>query len=103
MGANTFNKTDTRIAFPGYNSITRGQMRDWFDSSLNFISGPQFAASSSTSISWNTGTVDGGNFARVDGLGNHYACCTGRTRPAPSIPRSSTSATTTGTGCSRST
>ena len=72
VGANIFAANDAGLAFPSYNGLTRGQLRNAYDTALNFISGPQFVQSSSTSISWNTGSVLNGDFSRADGQGNHY-------------------------------
>ncbi|MCB9559102.1 MAG: PKD domain-containing protein [Kofleriaceae bacterium] len=72
VGANTFDATDTRIAFPGYSTITRGALRTHHDAILNFI-GNRFLTGYSGSIGWNTGFVTGGDFSRVDGQGTHYA------------------------------
>ncbi|HVV82358.1 MAG TPA: PKD domain-containing protein, partial [Kofleriaceae bacterium] len=70
--ANAFATNDGRVAFPSYNGITRAQLRQMYDSTLTFISGAQFANSQSTDIGWNVGTVEGNDFGRVDGHGNHY-------------------------------
>jgi hypothetical protein len=71
VGANKYTTTDTRIAFPGYSGTTFGQLRTLYDSTTTFIV-TQWAGSQSTTIGYNTGFVDGGNFDRVDGRGNHY-------------------------------
>lgn len=71
VGANAFAAADTRLAFPGYSGITRGQLRAQYESSLTFIS-TNFAGTSAGQNNWNMGFVEGGNFGRVDGRGNHY-------------------------------
>ncbi|MBP6847592.1 MAG: PKD domain-containing protein, partial [Kofleriaceae bacterium] len=59
------------VAFPSYNGITRGQLRALYNTSLQFIN-TNFALTSTGQNSWNMGFVEGGNFGRVDGRGNHY-------------------------------
>ncbi|MBK7073894.1 MAG: PKD domain-containing protein [Myxococcales bacterium] len=71
VGANQFDAADTRVAFPSYNGITRGQLRALYNTSLQFIN-TNFALTSTGQNSWNMGFVEGGNFGRVDGRGNHY-------------------------------
>jgi hypothetical protein len=69
FGANTFDPADTRLSFPGYNAVTRGQLRAQFDSTLTFISNA-FLLTSAGSFSWDMGFVEGGDFGRTDGRGN---------------------------------
>ncbi len=71
VGANQFDAADTRVAFPSYNGITRGQLRALYNTSLQFIN-TNFALTSTGQNSWNMGFVESGNFGRVDGRGNHY-------------------------------
>jgi PKD repeat protein len=69
--ANQFNSADTRLAFPGYNSITRGNLRSWYDSSQTFITNT-FSSVVAGSSGWNQGFVVNGDFGRTDGQGCHY-------------------------------
>jgi hypothetical protein len=69
FGANTFAPADTRLAFPSYNALTRGQLRTQFDSTLTFISNA-FLGTSAGQLSWDMGFVEGGDFGRTDGRGN---------------------------------
>lgn len=71
VGANQYDLADTRVAFPGYNSLSRGRLRSLYDTTLKFISN-NFALTSAGQNSWNMGFVEAGNFGRVDGRGNHY-------------------------------
>lgn len=72
VGANGFATNDSRLAFPGYNAVTRGQLRSQFNSSLVFITNV-FLSTSAGQNNWDTGFVEGGNFGRVDGAGNHWS------------------------------
>jgi MYXO-CTERM domain-containing protein len=72
VGANANDATDTRLAFPSYSGITRGQLRTQFDGALLWIE-TVFSATTPSSIDWDLGFVEGGNFDRVDGLGDHWA------------------------------
>ncbi len=69
FGANTFDPSDTRLSFPSYHQITRGQLRTQFDSTLTFISNA-FLLTSAGQVSWDMGFVEGGDFGRTDGRGN---------------------------------
>ena len=69
--ANQFAAADGRVAFPGYNGITQGNLRGWYDSSQTYINAV-FASNIADSQGYNQGFVGGGNFDRVDGLGCHY-------------------------------
>lgn len=71
VGSNTYSASDTRVAFPSYSAVTRGQLRAQYDTTLAFISG-NFNGSSAGQNAWNMGFVTGGNFGRLDGQGNHY-------------------------------
>lgn len=71
LGANLAPTTDTRVAFPGYSSLTRGQLRGHYDTSLVFIANV-FSSLSPGLNNWDTGFVTGGDFSRTDGLGNYF-------------------------------
>ena len=71
-GANTFSSTDTRLAFPSYNAITRGQLRAQYDATLVFIN-TAFNLSVPGSYGWDTGFVEGADFTRTDGHGDHWS------------------------------
>lgn len=71
VGSNQFDAADTRVAFPSYNGITRGQLRALYNTSLQFISA-NFLGTSAGQNNWNMGFVEAGNFGRLDGRGNHY-------------------------------
>jgi len=71
VGANTFTTTDSRIAFPSYNGLTRGMLRTWYNGNLTYIANT-FSGTTSTGTGWNRGFVEGGDFGRTDGHGNHY-------------------------------
>jgi hypothetical protein len=76
VGGNTFATTDSRLAFPGYSlnvNPTLGQLRSQYNSTMVFITNT-FNLSVAGMSNWNTDFVgSGGNFDRVDGMGNHYA------------------------------
>jgi hypothetical protein len=69
FGANTFDRSDARLAFPSYNALKRGQLRTQFDSTLTFITNA-FSGTTAGQISWDMGFVEGGNFSRADGRAN---------------------------------
>jgi len=71
-GANTFSTADTRLAFPGHNAITRGQLRTQYDATLTFIA-TAFNLTVPGSFNWDTGFVEGANFGRLDGRGDHWS------------------------------
>jgi uncharacterized protein (TIGR03382 family) len=71
LNANQFATNDGRLAFPSYNGITRGNLRGWYDTSLQYIVAG-FAADNSGYTQWNRGFVVNGDFSRVDGQGCHY-------------------------------
>ena len=71
LGGNTFPAGDTRLAFPSYNAMTRGQLRTWFDGSLAFITAA-FNLTVPGSIGWDLGFVEEADFARTDGFGDHW-------------------------------
>lgn len=72
VGANAFLTADTRLAFPGYSGLTRGQLRGFYDSSLIFINAV-FNTTSNGQNGWDTGFVEAGDFGRVDGLADHWS------------------------------
>ncbi len=73
MGGNQYAANDPRIAFPGYSGTTRGNLRTQFDSSLVYIGNIFTGSVSGTHGCWNSGVIGGGDFADVNGNGNHYA------------------------------
>jgi hypothetical protein len=73
VGSNLFAPGDTRVAFPGYSGVTRGTLRDNYNTSLTFIGNVFTTNVNGQNGCWNSGIVNAGNYARVDGLGNHYA------------------------------
>lgn len=73
IGANTFDAADGRVAFPSYSNTTRGQIRQLYNTSLTFIGNTFTTPTNGQNGAWNSGFVEGGNFARTDGLGDHYA------------------------------
>lgn len=75
LGANLMSTADSRLAFPGQaNAVnpTRGQLRSLYDAKLTFI-GNTFSTGAPGMVNWDTAFVTGGNFARLDGEGNHNA------------------------------
>jgi len=71
-GANAFSASDTRLAFPSYNGVTRGQLRSQYDATLTFI-GNAFNLTVPGSFGWDAGFVEGADFTRVDGRGDHWS------------------------------
>ena len=74
VGANTFDAADTRLAFPGYNSLTRGALRTHHDQTLAFINA-NFNSGYNGSIGWNQSFTLGNaqGFANTVNAGNLYA------------------------------
>lgn len=72
LEANTFSASDTRLAFPGYTAVTRGQLRSLHDSSLVFIT-QVFNSTSTGQNNWDIGFVEAADYGRVDGHGNHWS------------------------------
>ncbi len=74
VGANHFGTGDIRAAFPGYSWISplRLQFRSRYDATLVFITNV-FTSVSNSSIGWDMGFVEGGDFTRTDGKGDHWA------------------------------
>ncbi|HVV88382.1 MAG TPA: PKD domain-containing protein [Kofleriaceae bacterium] len=72
VNANQFTNTDSRLAFPSYSgSITRGNLKTWYDSSQQFINAA-FTQNLGDSQGFTEGFVLAGDFGRVDGKGCHY-------------------------------
>ncbi len=76
-GASSFDPADTRIAFPGYSALTRGEVRTLYNEYLAFI-GNNWLNIVTGNIGWNQGLwePDGNGMAdwtRTDMMGNHYA------------------------------
>jgi PKD repeat protein len=76
-GANGYDAGDTRLAFPSYNGLTRGQLRTQYGLIRAFIDAA-FNSYSTGSIGWDYGFAAPGisglaDFDRTDGQGNHWA------------------------------
>jgi uncharacterized protein (TIGR03382 family) len=71
-GANAFSAADGRLAFPSYNAITRGQLRAQYDATRAFID-TAFNLTVPGSYGWDTGFVEGADFTRTDGRGDHWS------------------------------
>lgn len=70
LKGNQYLTVDTLLAFPGYNmnvTPTRGALRSFFDANQLFV-GNVFLSSTPSSIGWDLGFVEGGDFSRTDGL-----------------------------------
>lgn len=66
---NQYLAADTLLAFPGYSTNvnpTRGQLRTFFNDNLSFVS-TVFLTQTPSSIGWDLGFVEGGDFSRSDG------------------------------------
>ncbi len=77
LGANSLSTSDVRLAFPGYSSLTRGQLRTQYDGSMAFINAA-FNGRSPGQNSWDVGFVEPGidglaDFGRTDGRGDHWS------------------------------
>ena len=72
LGGNAASPADTRFAFPSYNSMTFGQLRAQYDSTLTFITST-FNGTSFGQYGWDIGFVDAADYARIDGRGNHWS------------------------------
>lgn len=80
LKGNQFQATDVLLAHPGYSTNvnpTRGSLRSFFDANQLFI-GTVFLNTTPSSIGWDFGFVEGGDFSRTDGLYdlwtmNHWA------------------------------
>ena len=72
LGANTFTAGDARLAFPGYSALTRSQLRTQYDGNLTFIS-TYFNLTSTGRNGWDMGFVEGADYGRTDGHGDHWS------------------------------
>ena len=72
LGANAFATSDARQAFPGYNAMTRGQARNQYEGNLTFISNV-FNQTSPGQNGWDAGFVEGADYGRTDGHGDHWS------------------------------
>lgn len=68
-GANTFSATDTRLAFPSFFGLTRGQLRTLYNSNLTFLTNTFPSGQVSNNLGWDLGYVVNGDFSRTDGQG----------------------------------